>query len=188
MSVNIISIRVPEYSIKSQPDYIAIGNKVDKVILENFSNGLYLLRAIGKDDHSNVTLDQLVSIILKEGTDKYDLTRKSVSHEYFSAYDYDIQAGKFEILNGKILADDLDNISSLFGQTVYDFYKHAPYDRGYPVRIDILILYDAKKFVMAQKFNSATAGMKPELERYLYKFIDRNDKKSALAGVVKILR
>ena len=188
MTAKIITISIPEYKIDKKPDYLSIGKIVDKAIENNFRNGKYIYRALSIDDHPGLILDGLVSIILKLGTDKYDPERKGVCHEQFSVYDYDIQAGSFEIRNSKIIIEESDTYPTLFGDTIYDFYENAPQDRGYPVRIDILILYDYRKLKPAKLNNSGATRVAPPLEKYLYKFKDRANKKDAILGIVKILR
>lgn len=61
-------------------------------------------------------------------------------------------------------------------------------DRGYRVRIDVLIIYDASKLVRAKKIDPKAECARPELEECLYKFKDPEHKQDALAGIVKILR
>ena len=84
--------------------------------------------------------------------------------------------------------DPADSYPSLIGDTVHDFYANAPLDRGYPVRIDLLIIYDSRQFELARKFSPQSIGVGSRLEKYLYRFKDRSHKKDALIGVVKILR
>lgn len=61
-------------------------------------------------------------------------------------------------------------------------------DRGYRVRIDVLIIYDADRLVRAKKVDPKAESARPELEECLYKFKDPENKKDALVGIVKILR
>jgi hypothetical protein len=188
MDTKIISISLPKYTIEKEPDYDRLGKIVDNKIANEFSDGRYIIRAISLDEHTDLSLDQLVNKILELGTDKYDPYRKPVAHEDFQAYDYDIQAGYFDIKNGKIL-DDMDNeCRTMFGTTIYNFFLNTPLDRGYSVRIDLLLLYDPKKMVLAKAINANFVKTKPELEQFLYKFTTPSDKRSALLGIVKILR
>ncbi len=188
MTIKVVTISVPEYTVDTKPDYFLIGNKVDKAIEDNFENGKYIYRALGIDDHPHMTLDKLVSVILKLGTDKYDPGRKSVCHEQYSVYDYDVQAGSFEIRNSKIVILPTDNYPTLFGDTIYDFYENAPQDRGCPVRVDLLVLYDLDKLEPAKLMNPDTMRVDPRLEKYLYKFKDRENKRDAFLGIIEILR
>lgn len=188
MAVKVIAVSVPEYAVDKKPDYLKIGKFVDKAIENNFKNGNYIYRALSIDDHPGLTLDGLVSIIFQLGTDKYDPTRKNVCHEQFSVYDYDIQAGSFEIRNLKIVIEESDTYPTLFGDIIYDFYENAPQDRGYPVRIDLLVLYEPNKLEPAELINPKAARVAPQLAKYLYNFKDKEHKKDALLGIVKILR
>ena len=188
MTVKIISVSVPEYTVESKPEYLKIGKKVDQVIESNLENRKYIYRAIGIDDHPGLSLDSLVAIILESGTDKYNGERKGVCHEQFSVYDYDIQAGSFEIKDNRIVIEDSDNYPTLFGDTIYDFYEHAPLDRGYPVRIDILMIYNYNSLQQARLIDPESPRVDTRYEKYLYKFKDNVNKKNALLAVVKILR
>jgi hypothetical protein len=187
-NVKISSISVPEYTLKDKPDYIEVGNKVDSFVAQNFLDGKYVVRAISSDDHPEKTLDELIDTILKLGTDRYDPNRKSVAHEDFSVYDYDFHASEINIKNGKIVPNKTDEFPTSFGSIVYNFYENAPIDRGYPVRIDLLLLYDPNKLEKATKLNSKSIGVGLHLEEYLYKFKDRQHKANALVGIVKILK
>lgn len=182
----IIEIEVPEYNIESKPNYLKIGKKVDRKISKSLPDGKYILRAIGSQDHPKYNLDQLVNLILTIGTDKYDKKRKDVCHDDFSGYDYDIQAGTCEIKNGKFVIDKTLTVPSEFGDIVYHFYEHTPLDRGYPVRIDILMFYKPNQLMQAQKISPKSKECNDNLEKYLYKFLDSDNKTDALAGIVKI--
>jgi hypothetical protein len=188
MATKVVSISLPEYSIKSRPNYIKVGKKVDRVIFRNFQDGKYILRAISLDEHKKLSLEKMVSIILEKGTDKYDPKRKDVGHDELSGYDYDIQAGRFEIKNARLIIPKSYKYKTEFGDMVWHFYEHAPFDRGYSVRIDILTIYDPKKLVRAKKLGPKAQKVRKGLNIYLYKFKNPHNKRSALLGIVKILR
>lgn len=188
MDISIIKVDLPEYDLKTQPDYIKVGQKVDKEIEYTLTNGQYICRAIGKDDHPQLTLDELVKIIAGTGTDKYDAERKEVCFEEFSMYDHDFQAGLFEIKNHKIVIGTSNEQKSFFGDIVKKFYENVLWDRGYRVRIDLLIIYDPKQLSKAQKVDATKEGVPPYLEEFLYKFNDPENKKEALVAIVKIHR
>jgi len=78
MAVKIIKIHLPEYHLNKKPDYLKLGKKVDELLERSFPDGKYILRAIGSDDHSGLSIDELAEIVLKTGTDKYDPNRKGV--------------------------------------------------------------------------------------------------------------
>ncbi len=188
MPVKIVEISLPEYKIKSKPKYIELGRKVDFEIEKNLPDGQYVYRAIGADDHPNLSLNEFVSIILKYGTDKYNPNRKEVCHEEFCMYDHDIQTGFFEIKNQKIILDNSYEYNSLFGDTIKKFYENVLLDRGYSIRIDLLIIYDANQLEKVKKINPKAKRARPELEECLYKFKNPKNKKDALRAIIKILR
>ncbi len=184
----VITVALPEYTLETEPDYLRLGRRVDREIARSFPDGRYLSRAIGKDDHPQLSLDELVAMILRLGTDRYDPERKGVCHEEFAAYDCDLQAGDFEIRNAEIVLDDRYEYPTLFGDNIHDFYARAPFDRGYRVRIDLLTLYDPDHLELAPKTDPDAPGVSPHLEQYLYRCRDRERKPEALVGVVKVLR
>jgi len=188
MTVKIIEVHVPEYHLDTKPDYLKVGRKVDREIEKNLPDGQYVYRAIGKDDHPDLSLNEFVEIVLKLGTDKYNLKRKEVCFEEFCMYDHDIQAGSFDIKNHKIILDDFYEDTSMFGNTVKKFYENVLLDRGFRVRIDVLIIYDANKLIRAKKINPKAESVRPELEECLYKFKEPEHKQDALVGIIKILR
>lgn len=188
MEIKIVEISIPEYRIDSEPDYVTVGTKVDRLIGLNFQDGKYVGRAIGLSDHPGKSLDKLASIILELGTDKYDPDRKEVAHKAFLGYDHDIQGGLFEISGGKIVEENDAVCSSMFADFVYHFYEHTPLDRGYPVRIDILMIYYYDMLEQAKLIDTTASRIREGLERCLYRFKDTLRKKEALAGIVKILR
>lgn len=178
--MKILEVSIPEYTLESQPDYKAVGEKVDKALAENFE-GRFLARCLSATDHPQYTLDELVDIIVKAGTDKYDPNRKMVAHETFGAYDLDLQAGEIIIENGKV-------VSEPFSEDVRRFYENTLLDRGYRLRIDLIVLYDPTQLARAEKINKDHPGTDPHLEEYLWKFRDSKNKAGALAGILKILR
>ena len=193
MTVKVVAVSVSDYTVASEPDYHATGVKVDRAIETNFPDGIYIVRGISVDDHPGRTLDDLVRVIQETGTDKYDPERKPVAHADFAAYDYDIQAGAVEIKDSRLIPDGSRRSDgsrrhlTVFGEIAYLFFKHAPLDRGHPVRIDLLLVYDPRKLVKA-KLRPGAKGVREGLAQHLYRFVDREHKRGALLGLVEILR
>lgn len=175
----IISVSIPEYMIESQPDYQAVGSQIDKAVQENFE-GTFLVRELSIADHPQLTLDQFADIIVKTGTDKYDPDRKGVANEEFEPYKPDLQAGEITIENGKLTSES-------FSEDVRRFYENTLLDRGYRLRIDLVVLYDPKQMVQATKSDDTAPGVEPHLEQYLWRFKDPEHKSDALVGILKIL-
>jgi hypothetical protein len=173
----VLAISLPGYTIDAKPDY-ALGRRVDRILRARFDVDRILIRALSSSDHPRFSLDQLAREILERGTDKHDPERKGVSHSEFEPYRPDLQAAPFEV----VAPDD-----SVFGGIMRHFYEHAPLDRGYPLRIDLLVIYDQGQLMPAKKADSEQRGTEPRLERYLLRFRNPGRKQDALLGLVKIL-
>lgn len=174
--IKIISISIPEYTIDTQPDYRAIGDKLDKVLEENFNDKEVAIRALSTMDHSQFTLDELARVIVDKGTDKYDPNRKGV--EGFEDYDVDFQAG-FGTVGKDLKGEGADIIQK--------FYENTLLDRGYRLRIDLLLIYNLNQLTKAEK-HTEKEGVHSRLEPYLFKFKNPENKPQALIGIVKILK
>ncbi len=181
-----IEVSLPQYALEIEPKYDELGLIVDQKINENFHDGNYIIRAISSKDHPQITRDELIDKIYKLGTDKYDPTIKGIAHEEFKNYDYDIQATKIDIHKGKIIHEEDAECTTFFGQIIYDFYLHAPFDRGHPVRIDLLLIYKAEDLVQAPKITNEPDNFKSGLKQYLFKFRDKNSKKESLEALILI--
>lgn len=184
----VIEVRLPEYNVKKKPDYVKLGRKVDRIMEKSFNDGKYILRAISTDEHPQLSLNELAQTVIKTGTDKYEHGRKGAAHKEFSGYDYDIQAGKILIKSGKLQLPKSNKHRTEFGDIIWHFYEHAPHDRRYSVRIDLLLIYDSSKLKKARKFHPKARSLRKGLNRYLYKFKNPENKREALLGIVKILR
>lgn len=173
----IISLPLPEYNIDKQPDYQAIGAKIDKVLEKNFNDKDVAIRALSITDHPQFSLDEFIKIILEKGTDKYDPNRKGV--EGFEDYDVDFQAG-FCIIGKNHFGECADIIQK--------FYENVLLDRGYRLRIDVLLIYDLNQLMQAKKIDETKSGVHPRLEPYMFKFKNQEHKQNALLGIIKLLR
>ena len=172
----VLTVALPDYRIDAKPDY-SLGARVDAVMREHFDVSKIVVRAISSLDHPQYSLDELAQQILDKGTDKYDPGRQGVAHEEFEPYRADFHCGPFSI--------DGDE-PSFFGGVMKHFYEDAPVDRGYPLRIDLLLVYDQSQLVPAQKVDRDKPSARPRLESYLFRFRWPERKKEALLGLVKI--
>lgn len=184
----ILKIELPDYTIDKKPSYITLGRKVDKIIESSLPEGIYYERVLSIDDHPNLDIDELSKIILETGTDRYDKNRKSVCHEQFEIYDYDLHLGSFEIKDGKIVISDDDEQPTLFGEAIYNFYEHTPLDRGKRLRLDLIIVYNTNAFEKAQKLDRYKENPNHRFDCYLYKFKDGFDRSKAVVKIYQILR
>ena len=183
--MKILTVHAPEYRLDQKPDYLSIGTKVDAVIGNGLADGEYIARAIGSSDHPGKSLEDVVAIIAGTGTDKYEAGRTDVGG--FEGYDHDFQGGRLDIVNGRPVEVEEDALPTFFGDVVYRFYEFTPFDRGYSVRIDILMIYHAHALQRASYVRPEVPRVREKLEQYLFKFKDPTRKADALAAIVKIL-
>ncbi len=174
----IINLPLPEYTIETQPNYQTIGKKIDDTLEKNFFGKQIAIRALSLTDHPQLTMDEFVDIIVKTGTDKYDPSRKGVGNEDFEPYNVDLQAGFGTV--GKDLAGEGADI-------IQKFYENALLDRGYRLRIDLLVVYDLNQLTKAEKVDLSKPGVHPRLEPYLFRFKDPEHRPEALLGIIKLL-
>ena len=176
----IVTVSIPEYMIDKQPDYVAVGSQIDKAVQGNFE-GTFLVRELSMIDHPQYSIDQLAEIIFNTGTHKYDPNRRGVAHVEFEPYKPDLQAGEVTIKDGKIVGES-------FSEDVRRFYENTLLDRGHRLRIDLIVLYDPKQMVQAEKLDHTKPNTDPHLEQYLWRFKDPEHKSNAVAGIVKMLK
>ena len=178
MTTKVVPLSLPEYGIETVPDHEAIGAKIDAALNQHFAGKHVALRAVSHAEHKELTLDQFVDAILKAGTDRYDPARKPADDDPFAPYKPDLHAGLCTI--GK----DHWGEGADF---VKKFYENILLDRGYRLRIDLMLVYDASQLERATKVEAGQPSVRPELEVCLFRFRNPADKPAALLGVLKLL-
>ena len=121
-----------------------------------------------------------MNTILELGTDRYDPNRKSIHHDHYAPHGVELHAVECEVTDKlRHVGNDEDYLaaSSIFAEFLMDFYESALGERGYSLRIDILMAFDLEQLVAVPE--GASMG-------YAFKYPDR--KQEALLGVVNILR
>src|SRR5689334_14197600 len=91
-TIPVYTISLPEYTVESEPDYRAVGGKLDRLIEARFPGEWMALRGIGLVDHPDRSLDDLVATILETGTDQYDPRRKGVHDEMYRGFTIHLHA------------------------------------------------------------------------------------------------
>ena len=135
---NVYTLSLPEYILKDKLNYKSIGTKIDSLIKKHFLDKRVLIRCISGDSHKQMNINRLIAIIKKTGTDMYDPKRKKVCHSFYKKHTFDIFASKKKITKTMRFMQDV----------IQDFYEGALQDRGYPVRVDLLILYNPLQLKM----------------------------------------
>lgn len=84
MKVKIHKITLPEYNVKKMPDYHHIGRQIDAVLKKHFLNQKLAIRCVGTSEHKGKTVDELIKIIKKTGTDRYNSKREGQKYKNIS--------------------------------------------------------------------------------------------------------
>ncbi len=173
MTVCVYKITVPEYNVRAKPDYQSIGAKIDVAVKKHFLGQKVALRCLGSQEHKGKSVDDLVKIIKKIGTDRYDPDRRGDRYENVEGKHIDFFALDFKIKsNGEYLR-----------QFIEPFYYWPKQSRGKPVRIDIIIVYDLSKLKrVIHQYEGRT-----DVKRDGFAFKDHKNKVDAIKGIIKVL-
>ena len=175
-SVQVFSLEAPEYRLDAPPDAGNIGKKMDAVIRKHFSGERIAFRCIGLADHPSMTMDSLIKTIQKLGTDKYDPERKMVLHDFYTSKGIESQKSMFA------MEYDFVNGAKLMEETVEDFYEGALADRGFRVKIDLILIYDMSRLECVP-----IEYGKGDIGRDCFIFKNPEQKQDALKGIIKVL-
>lgn len=170
--MKLIEIDLPQYDIQQAPDADAIGKIVDDEIKKNFLGKSIVVRGIASSEHPDKSIDELIEIISKIGTDKYNPERKGDRYENIENKHIDLFGVPATV------AED----SEIFKVIVWGFYHSAKAVHGYPVRIDVVIIYDAAQ--LDQVFHRYEG--RDDIKDDGFVFRSPEDKVRAVLGVIKI--
>jgi hypothetical protein len=171
--MQLIKLNLPQYSIDSEPADKEIGKIVDDELKKNFMGKSILVRGIASSEHPGKTIDELVNIIQETGTDRYDPARKGDRYENVEDKHIDLFA----------FPETITPESEVFSKVVWGFYHSAKAVHGYPVRIDIVMIYDASQL---QQVTHKYEG-RDEIKDDGFAFKDQENKAAALEGIIKIV-
>lgn len=182
-SIPVYTIALPEYRAEPDTDWQAVGRKLDRLIEAHFQ-GRIAIRGIGLVDHPGRSLEDLVAIVLENGTDRYDPAREGLYYEPCDPSNTAIYVGP-HVVDGSLrsLRSKHADLPSAMAKTVSLFYSGALADRGYPVRLDLLMIYDLDLLDVFPP----DAELPPE-ECCCFTFKNPDRKCGALLGLIKILR
>lgn len=173
MAIPVLAINLPEYHVAAEPNHKAVGKVVDDMLCKHFMGQTLVVRGIGSSEHPGKTIDELVEIIAHDGTDRYDPNRQGDRYENVQGKHIDLFAFRRKITPR----------TQLFKDISWGFYHGGKAIHGKPVRIDILIMYDAAKLKRVTHQYAGRASAK----RDGFVFKDPAAKQAALFAIVKIL-
>ena len=133
--------------------------------------------------------------IAEIGTDHYDPRRKGVHSAMYRDFTIHLHATACLVTDEGLRSPHYEGRApgSMMGAFVSDFYGGTLYDRGYAVRLDLLMLYDLDaldpvpiRWTPEGPVPSTEPASPTESSAFTFKQPDQKQK--ALLGIVKILR
>lgn len=173
-SVPVYTVHLPNYNFKNgEPDHKAISKPIDDELRKHFTGQKILIRGLGSHEHPGKSVDELIDIIKTTGTDRYD--PKRIGDRYTNVGDkyFDLCA----------LRRTISDRSKIFWQLSWSFYNSPLKERGYPVRVDILTIYDPKQL---KAVTYSPVGHAGRIMRDGFVFRNPDDKATAILGIIKI--
>ena len=179
----ILKVQLPDYALAETTDWEALGKPVDDLILAHFPDRKLVLRAIGLQDHPGKDLREITELIIEHGTDRYDPQRASLFDEDFASYQFDFHGVRCNTHGGILRSAHNDVCDSVTGEFFYDFFHHAKLDRGYSVKLDVLLIYDAMALTGPVVEDEISRN---SWEDYLFKFKEPRRASKSLLGIVQL--
>jgi hypothetical protein len=196
--IPVYTIALPEYTVEQQPDWLPIGRKLDRLIEEHFAGKRLAIRGIDLVDHPGWSLDDLVATIQQIGTDRYNPDREAVHGDFGTGIPIDLHAGPHVVTERlrSLRPKDQEAVGhpdyTAMGEVVGLFYEGALADRGYSIRLDILMIYDLDQLEPAPiqwtPKGPVLGLLPPPEESSEFTFKNPDQKQQALLGMIKILR
>ncbi len=162
-----------QYGIEQEPDADEVGRIVDDEIKTHFFGKSIVVRGIASSEHPDISVDELIDIIIKTGTDRYDPNRKGDRYENIDNKHIDLFG----------VPATVEKSSEIFKTIVWGFYHSAIAVHGYPVRIDVIIIYDAEQLNQVAHRYSGRGDTKDDG----FSFKDSANKAGAVLGIIKLL-
>ena len=171
MPSRVYSIKLPEYNVRSKPDYATIGAKIDKLIKKHFLGRRVAIRCLGSQEHK-LPRNDLVRIIRRIGTDRYNTGRKGEKYENVDNKRIDFFALDFRI----------KQTGEYMRQFIEPFYEYPRQENKKPIKIDVIIIYDPAKLKrVPHRYRGRT-----DVKRDGFIFREPENKSAALLGIIKV--
>ena len=168
----LITTIIPEHKPGQAPDHEEIGKKLDDLVKHHFMGKRVVIRCIGSQDHSILSLEELTNKILKSGTDKYNPDRMGLGSKEFN------EKGIIVDFYGEKL--EISKDTTFMPQQIWEMHHSAIGDRGYGVHVDLVLIYDAVQLDMIMNLYDDH----PTSDGFTFKAPSK--KKDALLGIIKI--
>lgn len=172
LSMKTITLNLSEYTVEQEPDHKAIGEVVDDAIKQHFPGQTIIARGLSSNEHPNKTVEELIEIIQKLGTDRYEPERAGDRYENIKGKHIDFFAFRRKVTPRMELFKDIS----------WGFYHGAKAIHGKPVRIDLLTIYDAAQLkAVVHQYEGHT-----DIKRDGFIFKRPENKTNALLGIIKV--
>lgn len=170
--MKLLTVDVPEYIVENEPNHKAVGQLVDEIIKNNFAGQTVVVRGLSSKAHPDKTADELIEIITRQGTDRYDPERIGDRYENINGKHIDLFAFRRKVSARMHLFKDIS----------WGFYHGAKAIHGKPVRIDLLTIYDAAELkAVVHQYEG-----REDIKRDGFVFKDPANKQNALLAIIKI--
>lgn len=171
--IPVVTVSLPGYKVDKEPDHKALGKIVDDEIKKHFLGQSILVRGVASSEHRGKTVDEVIDIIQRTGTDRYDSSKVGDRYENVERRHIDLFAFPHEVTKK----------SKIFADVVWGFYHSAIGIHGRPMRIDILTIYDASQLEeVAHRYKG-----RADIKRDGFVFKNPDNKKLDLKAIFKIL-
>jgi hypothetical protein len=174
-SIPVFAIHLPEYQVATRPDYKTLGKIVDAELKKHFLGKMVGLRALGSQEHPGKTIDDLIEIIRRDGTDRYDPERNGDRYDNLENKHIDLF----------LLRRRISEKSQIFWQLAWSFYESPLKLRGQAVRVDILVIYDLTKLKAVRTTHTHEGYPVTKRDGFVFKNSDR--KNEAILGIIKVM-
>ena len=133
--MKIIHIDIPEYNNNPNIDLKKIASKIDNALTNNFLDKKILLRTVSSSSH-DINTAELINLIVKTGTDRYDPTIKGDRYDNKEKKRIDLFGRICTVKPGTLMSRSLLEGFHIYGA---EFHKKPS------ARMDIWIIYDRQK-------------------------------------------
>ncbi len=166
---------VPREYEENKPDFELVSRRLKDLLRANFMNETIALRLISSTAHENKSLKELIEIIKRTGTDRYDPNRKGDRYDNMENVVIDFFA--LDLLIGK------EQEENCIKDALESFYYYPILHQDRPIKIDLGIVYDIGKI---RSVNHKYIG-REEVKKDGFVFIDPQNRKDAIRAIIAIL-